>query len=189
MYFEEDSGIEYVYKEPKITSLAEISERLHNQYKEKFGADNVKIIMDSCVVDAAQLDPKLAYVQITHVTPYFCKDELEERQTDFEQNHDVDTFMFETPFTRAGSARGNVEDQWKRRTVLTSKSSQEDDRGRILIVLESMPSPNSPVHVSVRAEAHPGQGQAIVRAESHRGGHRRDEHARRRTGGRCAAAH
>lgn len=69
------------------------------------------------------MDPKIAYIQITHVTPYFIKDELEIRQTEFEQNHDVDTFMYETPFTKnGGGARGNlVEDQWKRRTILTSK--------------------------------------------------------------------
>lgn len=72
-------------------------------------------------VDASTLDPKLAYIQVTHVTPYFCKDELEIRQTEFEQNHDVDTFMFETPFTPNGGARGSVEEQWKRRTVLTSE--------------------------------------------------------------------
>lgn len=64
----------------------------------------------------------MAYIQVTHVVPYFCKDELETvRQTEFEQSHDVDTFMFETPFTRNGTARGNVEDQWKRRTILTSE--------------------------------------------------------------------
>lgn len=72
-------------------------------------------------MDTSTLDPKLAYLQITHVSPYFCKDELEERQNDFEQNHDVDSFMFETPFTRKGSARGHVEEQWKRRTILTSE--------------------------------------------------------------------
>lgn len=60
---------------------------------------------------------------MTHVTPYFIKDELDTRQSEFEQNHDIDTFMFETPFTKnGGGARCNlVEDQWKRRTVLTSK--------------------------------------------------------------------
>lgn len=57
---------------------------------------------------------------MTHVIPYFCKDELECRQNEFEQNHDVDTFMFETPFTRNGTARGLIEEQWKRRTILTS---------------------------------------------------------------------
>lgn len=69
----------------------------------------------------------MAYIQITHVVPYFIRDELEQRQTDFEQNHDIDTFMFETPFTKNknGAARCNhVEDQWKRRTILTSKVSK-----------------------------------------------------------------
>lgn len=50
MYFEEDNGVEYIYKEPKLTSLSEISERLQKQYKDKLGADSVKIIMDSSPV-------------------------------------------------------------------------------------------------------------------------------------------
>ena len=49
-YFEEDSGVEYVYKEPKVTSLSEISERLYRLYCEKFSQDVVKIIMDSAPV-------------------------------------------------------------------------------------------------------------------------------------------
>lgn len=52
MYFEEDHAIEFVYKEPKLTSLSEISERLAKQYKEKFGADVVKLIMDSSPVSS-----------------------------------------------------------------------------------------------------------------------------------------
>ncbi|XP_050078931.1 dedicator of cytokinesis protein 9 isoform X2 [Anopheles maculipalpis] len=123
VYFEEENGVEYIYKEPKVTSLSEISERLHKQYRDKFGADNVKILMDSAPVDQSTLDPKIAYIQVTHVTPYYCKDELEMRPTEFEQNHDVDTFMYETPFTPSGAAHGAVEDQWKRRTVLTTLHS------------------------------------------------------------------
>lgn len=68
-----------------------------------------------------ELESKYAYIQVTHVTPYFDKMELEERQTEFEQSHDINCFMFETPFTKDGKARGNPEDQWKRRTILTSK--------------------------------------------------------------------
>lgn len=76
----------------------------------------------SLKVDQKDLDPKMAYIQVTHVVPYFIKDELETRQTEFEQNHDIDTFMFETPFTKNGGARCClVEDQWKRRTILTSE--------------------------------------------------------------------
>ncbi|PSN40266.1 Dedicator of cytokinesis protein 11 [Blattella germanica] len=118
-YFEEDSGIEYIYKEPKVTSLSEISERLYNLYCDKFGQEVVKIIMDSVPINPSELDSKYAYIQVTHVTPYFEKLELEERQTEFEQSHDINCFMFETPFTKDGKARGNPEDQWKRRTILT----------------------------------------------------------------------
>lgn len=50
MYFEDDHAVEFVYKEPKLTSLSEISERLSKQYKEKFGEDVVKMIMDSSPV-------------------------------------------------------------------------------------------------------------------------------------------
>ncbi|XP_017854230.1 dedicator of cytokinesis protein 9 isoform X11 [Drosophila busckii] len=123
MYFEEDHGIEYVYKEPKLTSLSEISERLAKQYKEKFGADVVKLIMDSSPVKVDELDAKLAYIQVTHVIPFFSKDELDQRLNEFEQNHDVDTFMYETPFTKSGAARGSVEEQWKRKTIIQTQYS------------------------------------------------------------------
>lgn len=46
-YFEDEAGKEYIYKEPKVTSLAEISERLYHQYCDKFGKEAVKMIMDS----------------------------------------------------------------------------------------------------------------------------------------------
>jgi hypothetical protein len=71
-------------------------------------------------IDPSELDAKYAYIQVTHVTPYFEKLDLEERHTEFEQSHDISCFMFETPFTRDGKVRGSPEDQWKRRTILTS---------------------------------------------------------------------
>lgn len=54
-YFEEDSGVEYVYKEPKVTSLSEISERLYRLYCDKFSQDVVKIIMDSAPVSTVAI--------------------------------------------------------------------------------------------------------------------------------------
>ena len=54
MYFEEDHAVEFVYKEPKLTSLSEISDRLFAQYKQKFGADVVKLIMDSSPVSSGE---------------------------------------------------------------------------------------------------------------------------------------
>lgn len=46
-FFEEEDGKEYIYKEPKLTGLSEISQRLLTLYGDKFGPENVKIIQDS----------------------------------------------------------------------------------------------------------------------------------------------
>jgi len=45
--FGDEAGTEYIYKEPKVTSLSEIADRLNRLYSAKFGADNVKLAMDS----------------------------------------------------------------------------------------------------------------------------------------------
>lgn len=50
VYFEDECGIEYIYKEPKVTSLSEISERLFKLYEQKFGVGVVKTVMDSAPV-------------------------------------------------------------------------------------------------------------------------------------------
>lgn len=68
------------------------------------------------------LDSKYAYIQVTHVTPYLDDKELEDRKTDFEKSHNIRRFVFETPFTVSGKKQGGVEEQCKRRTILTSRS-------------------------------------------------------------------
>lgn len=69
----------------------------------------------------SDLDERFAYIQVTSVQPHFdCSELSQERITEFDKNHDVRRFMYETPFTKDGRARGNVEDQWKRKTILTS---------------------------------------------------------------------
>lgn len=70
-------------------------------------------------VNPKDLDSKYAYIQVTHVVPYFEEKELQERKTDFERTHNIRRFMFEMPFTQAGKRQGGVEEQCKRRTVLT----------------------------------------------------------------------
>lgn len=48
--FEDEDGKEYIYKEPKVTQLPEICERLKSLHSEKFGAGIVKILQDSKTV-------------------------------------------------------------------------------------------------------------------------------------------
>ncbi len=80
-----------------------------------------KWIVCPCQVNPQDLDPAFAYIQLTYVTPYFEEKELEDRTTDFERNNNIRRFMYETPFTKNGKARGEIEEQFKRRTILTSK--------------------------------------------------------------------
>ncbi|KAF3706389.1 Dedicator of cytokinesis protein 9 [Channa argus] len=119
-FFEDEDGKEYIYKEPKFTPLSEISQRLLKLYSDKFGQENVRIIQDSGRVNPKDLDSKYAYIQVTHVTPYFEDKEFEDRKTDFEKSHNIRRFVFETPFTVSGKKQGGVEEQCKRRTVLTT---------------------------------------------------------------------
>uniref|UniRef100_A0A4W6D3W0 Dedicator of cytokinesis 11 n=1 Tax=Lates calcarifer TaxID=8187 RepID=A0A4W6D3W0_LATCA len=135
-FFEEEDGKEYIYKEPKLTGLSEISQRLLTLYGEKFGQENVKIIQDSNKVNPKDLDHKFAYVQVTFVKPYFEEKEAPEKKTDFEKCHNINRFVFETPYTLSGKKHGGVEEQCKRRIVLTTANSFPYVKKRVEVVGE-----------------------------------------------------
>lgn len=60
-FFGEEDQKEYIYKEPKVTSLPEISERLRHLFVEKFGSsDVVKMIMDSSQVTKSTTGSKIS---------------------------------------------------------------------------------------------------------------------------------
>uniref|UniRef100_A0A3B4V581 Dedicator of cytokinesis 11 n=1 Tax=Seriola dumerili TaxID=41447 RepID=A0A3B4V581_SERDU len=135
-FFEEEDGKEYIYKEPKLTGLSEISQRLLTLYGDKFGPENVKIIQDSNKVNPKDLDQKFAYVQVTFVKPYFEEKEAPEKKTDFEKCHNINRFVFETPYTLTGKKHGGVEEQCKRRTVLTTAHAFPYVKKRVEVVGE-----------------------------------------------------
>ncbi|XP_075043338.1 dedicator of cytokinesis protein 11 isoform X2 [Mixophyes fleayi] len=135
-FFEDEDGKEYIYKEPKLTGLSEISLRLLNLYGEKFGADTVKMIQDSNKVNVKDLDLKFAHIQITYVKPYLEEQELSDRKTNFEKNHNINRFVFETPYTLSGKKHGSVEEQCKKRTILTTSNSFPYVKKRIPVIYE-----------------------------------------------------
>ncbi|XP_030431078.1 dedicator of cytokinesis protein 10 isoform X8 [Gopherus evgoodei] len=147
-FFEEEEGKEYIYKEPKLTGLSEISQRLLKLYADKFGADNVKIIQDSNKVNPKDLDPKYAYIQVTYVTPFFDEKEAEDRKTDFEMHHNINRFVFETPFTLSGKKHGGVEEQCKRRTILTTSHLFPYVKKRIQVISQTSTELN-PIEVAI----------------------------------------
>ncbi|KAL2078939.1 hypothetical protein ACEWY4_024683 [Coilia grayii] len=158
-FFEEEDGREYIYKEPKLTGLSEISQRLLSLYGDKFGTENVRIIQDSNKVNPKELDPKQAYVQVTFVKPYFEDKELAERPTAFERSHKPQPLRL----------RDAIHTLW------------QEARRRRGAVQET----HRPYHGAVfpvREEACVCGGGAARGAEAAGRGHRRDEGAHGRAG-------
>ncbi|NXT99147.1 DOCK8 protein, partial [Buphagus erythrorhynchus] len=125
---------EFVYKEPAITKLPEISHRLEGFYGQCFGEDAVEVIKDSAPVDKRKLDPNKAYIQITFVEPYFDEYEMKDRVTYFEKNFNICRFMYTTPFTMDGRPRGELCEQYKRNTILTTMHAFPYIKTRINVI-------------------------------------------------------
>ncbi|CAL8344956.1 unnamed protein product [Lota lota] len=125
---------EFIYKEPGITHLPEISHRLENFYSQCVGEDSLEMIKDSTPVDRKKLNPSKAYIQITYAEPYFDDYEMKDRLTNFEKNFNLRRFMFTTPFTRAGRPRGELSEQYKRKTILTTMHAFPYVKTRINVI-------------------------------------------------------
>ncbi|XP_059588313.1 dedicator of cytokinesis protein 6 isoform X4 [Alligator mississippiensis] len=125
---------EFVYKEPSLTKLPEIAHRLEEFYAQRFGDDVVEIIKDSNPVDKAKLEPSKAYIQVTYVEPYLEAYELRERVTDFERSYGLRRFLFCTPLTPGGRAHGELHEQFKRKTLLTTAHAFPYIKTRINVV-------------------------------------------------------
>lgn len=71
---------------------------------------------------------------MTHVSPYFTEEERVNRQTEFDRNSNINTFMFETPFTQGGKAHGKLEEQWKRRVIIKTDYTFPYVKKRIRVI-------------------------------------------------------
>uniref|UniRef100_A0A8D3DZT9 Dedicator of cytokinesis 8 n=1 Tax=Scophthalmus maximus TaxID=52904 RepID=A0A8D3DZT9_SCOMX len=125
---------EFIYKEPAITHLPEISHRLENFYSQCFGDETLVMIKDSTPVDRKQLNPNKAYIQITYVEPFFDDYEMKDRLTNFEKNFNLRRFMYTTPFTKSGRPRGELNEQYKRKTILTTMHAFPYVKTRINVI-------------------------------------------------------
>ncbi|XP_045515392.1 dedicator of cytokinesis protein 9 [Pieris brassicae] len=165
---EDEEGIDFIYKEPKLTSLSEISEKLQQFYEQKLGLGCVKMIMDSAPVNRDELDTKLAYIQVTWVRAapegmLACSSSAE---GSFERAHNIRRFVFETPFTRDGAARGPVHHQRLRLTHLTVENWFPYVKRRIP-VSECQVEEKSPIEVAVaEMESQVNELNEIVHAKT-----------------------
>uniref|UniRef100_A0A8B9HDP5 Dedicator of cytokinesis 7 n=1 Tax=Astyanax mexicanus TaxID=7994 RepID=A0A8B9HDP5_ASTMX len=103
-------------------------------YGERFGEDQVEVIKDSNPVDKCKLDPNKAFIQITYVEPYFDTYEMKDRITYFDKNYNLRRFVYCTPFTLDGRAHGDLHEQYKRKTILTTSHAFPYIKTRINII-------------------------------------------------------
>jgi len=116
----------FVSREASLTKLGELSLRLKSQYEQycaDYGVEEVVILTDSKEYTAADIDrlhPRKVYIQIIFVEPSEVQYDATARdnKTEFEKNTRIKDFVFETPFTDAGKARGDIAAQRLRRTTV-----------------------------------------------------------------------
>ncbi|KAF3846180.1 hypothetical protein F7725_003258 [Dissostichus mawsoni] len=114
--------------------FGDLDEQEFEFYAERYGDDVVEIIKDSNPVDKNKLDPNKAYLQITYVEPFFDTYELKERITYFDKNYNLRTFMYCTPFTLDGRAHGDLNEQYKRKSILTTSHAFPYIKTRINVI-------------------------------------------------------
>ena len=142
------NGEEFVYKEPAITKLSEISHRLEAFYAERLGKAVVEVIKDSNVVEPRKLNPEKAYLQITYVEPHLEVWERRRRGTHLQCNYKLRHFVYATPFTKDGKAHGELKDQFKRRTILTTQFSFPYLKTRLRVINREQTT-LSPIEVAI----------------------------------------
>jgi hypothetical protein len=159
----EDDGIEYIYKEPRITRLGEIQERLQIITEKRFGI-RATIISDSSSVERSKLTNvdsyTQPYIQITSVQPYLTPVELQQRKTWFERNTSLNQFVFVTPINwlqpKLQAQTDSVKEQGKRKTVLVTEFHFPyiTKRVRVISKYEILRSPieNSTENVQYRTD-------------------------------------
>ncbi|CAF1065794.1 unnamed protein product [Didymodactylos carnosus] len=76
----------------------------------------------------------MAYIQVTYVEPYFDTSELQRRLTHFEKSYGLKRFMYATPFTMDGRAHGGLNEQYKRKTILTTERAFPYVKTRISVI-------------------------------------------------------
>ncbi|EGG25220.1 DOCK family protein [Cavenderia fasciculata] len=117
--FEDLDGKEFVYKEPKLTHLFSLAERLKTFYREKLG-ETINIFPDSGRIVPSNLDQEKLYLQITSLKPYFdSKSDEEPRIAYIDRKTLLTKFVFITPFTLSGKIQGSITEQFHRKSIIS----------------------------------------------------------------------
>eukprot|EP01091_Cochliopodium_minus_P014114 TRINITY_DN4729_c0_g2_i1.p1 TRINITY_DN4729_c0_g2~~TRINITY_DN4729_c0_g2_i1.p1 ORF type:complete len:1936 (-),score=552.25 TRINITY_DN4729_c0_g2_i1:12-5237(-) len=116
-------GKEFVYKEPLLTHLYELKDRLVSLFSKEFGDENVVVIDHGDSIKRKELDDKKVYLQITALTPYFEQEELKTRNNHFKQSNVINKFYYQVPFNpKTGKVgQGETSELHMKKTIITTE--------------------------------------------------------------------
>jgi hypothetical protein len=114
--FLDETGVHnYIYRETQLLNLWQMNERLKESAKFQSNGKEVEVVNEGEELVPAKLDPNKFYVHIKAVQQYFRSDDRKKRVTVFEQNHNVDKFYFDLPYSK--TAQSSIEHCWLKRFI------------------------------------------------------------------------
>jgi hypothetical protein len=127
-------GKEFIYKMPTSFSLPVMKKCLEEQYKEKYKRE-VIVLNKNDKIDESTLDDEKLYIQMAGTKPYVSPEESRKRVSHFEQNFNINKFVFETGLTEGGkNATDDLAMQRKKKTVFITKHPFPFVENRIEVV-------------------------------------------------------
>ncbi|KAI6662013.1 Dedicator of cytokinesis protein 9 isoform X26 [Oopsacas minuta] len=146
--FEGNHEKQFIYREPGITALAEFVDKMTDKFTTKLG--DLIIFKDSNSMGPKSVVPNKNYIQITHVEPYFLRENKEERLTKFERENNLSHFFFQTPFTKSGRPHGSADSQYMLITILRTRNVFPYIKRRIEVI-DSETIEQTPIEVAISA--------------------------------------
>ncbi|KAF0992360.1 hypothetical protein HZS_7187, partial [Henneguya salminicola] len=141
-----DEEKEFVYCEPPHTKLPDFTSMIEESYS-KILPESIKlqIIRDSAPVEVEKLSSTTLYIQITSVCSYL--NETDSQDSGYpSSNVDFKYFYYNTPFTLLGQARGDLDTQYQRQTIIETESFIPSLNPRVRIV-STREDTLKPIHV------------------------------------------
>ena len=115
-----ENGKTFIYCEKRLTHLYDFSRALLQNYRNIFGEDKVQLLTGDGDSDESA---DIGYIKITHASAYYGhKGASRPTGTTLGATTHIGHFFCDKPFVKGEKKlQGTVENQWIRRTILTSK--------------------------------------------------------------------
>jgi len=115
-------GLQYIYK--RATRLSNIKDELQDIHKHEFG-DKLEMLLVNDPIDKSKLNKDKVYIQIAGVKPYIPPEESDRRLAEFENNFNINKFVFERiqKVENKKVAENDVEHQTKKKNYIYNEAS------------------------------------------------------------------